>query len=79
MPLFRSRSVENPDVEGLVIVCCNCGMKNTFKDPVKRGQVIICHSCRQKQQIRTHMGKPKAFPLVDIYSMHKKQEKPGPG
>ena len=71
--------MENPDVEGLVVACCNCGMKNNFKESVKRGQVIICHSCRQKQQIRTHMGKLKAFPVVDIYSMHNKEEKRGPG
>lgn len=57
------------------IVCCKCGIKNNFKEPLKRGQVIICHGCRQKQQMRMYMGKMKAFPLVDIYSMHKKPDK----
>jgi hypothetical protein len=61
--------------DGLVVSCCNCGIKNTFKEPVKRSQVIICHACRQRQQIRTYMGKLKPFPVVDIYSMHKKEQK----
>jgi len=56
------------------VVCSKCGIKNTFKEPLKRNQVIICHGCRQKQQLRTYMGKLKAFPLVDIYSMHKGEE-----
>jgi hypothetical protein len=54
-------------------------MKNTFREPVKRGQVIICHACRQKQQVRLQMGRLKALPLVDVYSMHKNKEKRGPG
>ena len=57
-----------------VVVCCKCGIKNNFKEPMKRGQVVICHGCRQKQQIRIYMGKPRPFPLVDVYSMHKNQE-----
>lgn len=57
------------------VTCCNCGIKNNFKEPLKRGQVIICHACRQKQQMRFYMGKLKAFPLVDIYSMHNKPKK----
>jgi hypothetical protein len=61
--------------DGTVVPCSNCGMKNTFKEPVSRGQVFICHSCRQRQQIRTFGGKLKGFPLVDIYSMHKKPDK----
>ena len=66
--------MENAPIDGLVITCCNCGIKNTFREPVKRGQVIICHACRQKQQIRLQMGKLKALPLVDVYSMHKDEE-----
>ena len=67
--------MEDLGSEDTVILCCNCRIKNTFKEPLKRGQVIVCHGCRQKQQIRTHMGKLKAFPLIDVYSMHKKQDK----
>ena len=60
--------------DGTVVPCTKCGMKNTFKDPVKLGQVIICHACRQRQQIRTFGGRMRASPLVDIYSMHKKPD-----